>query len=426
MPSNPLNIAIAGLGTVGGGVYQFLQEHGARLTARTARKIVIKAICDLDERHAKNMPRDCQFIKDARKIASMDDIDVVVELIGGADGIAEELISASLEKGKNVVTANKALLAKKGEHLFALAHKHSCHLAFEAAVAGGIPVIKSLREGMMVNHIQRITGILNGTCNYILTEMSQNNKDFKDVLKTAQDKGYAEADPSMDINGDDAAHKLTLLCALAWGKKAWNMPLAATGITSIDRDDIHHARELGYVIRHLADAVLFGGDIIADVSAQLIEMNHPLAHVSDVTNGVLFASAPLGPLFLQGYGAGREATASAVIADITDIARNACFFPAFFNSNLQSQGAQKDPNIRSFYMRLKVEDKAGVLAQIGDLCAQDKISLKKIIQHDHKRKAQLVMLTHPAPNKNMDSLLAKIKKLPFLKEEPHILPVFTI
>ena len=425
-PKKEYAVAIAGLGTVGGGVYELLRDsyHHELVEARSGRRVSLHAVSDLDESLAKPLPPHCRFVADALQLADDDTIDIVIELIGGTGGIADELVTRCLGNGKHVITANKALLAHKGAALFALAEKNNCQLAFEAAVGGGIPVIKVLREGMMVNHITRITGILNGTCNYILTQMAKQNRAFGSALHDAQKLGYAEADPSTDIHGHDAAHKLTILAAMAWGEMSWDTSFPVGGIDHITADDFHYASQWGFVIRHLADGVWHEGRVIRHVETMLLDKEHPLAHVHDVTNGVLLHSEPLGNLLLTGHGAGRDATAAAVISDLTDLIRENNSLP-IVNDGHDKKTESHDILKRAFYIRLEVEDRAGVLAHISDQCAREGVSLNHIIQDTPKDKpTQLVMITHPVSQETIENLQKTWHKEDDILSPPQIISVF--
>lgn len=425
-PKKEYAIAIAGLGTVGGGVYELLRNpyHHELIEARSGERVSLHAVSDLNDKLAKPLPPHCRFVPDALQLADDDAIDIVIELIGGTDGIADELVTRCLGNGKHVITANKALLAQKGATLFALANKNNCQLAFEAAVGGGIPVIKVLREGMMVNHITRMTGILNGTCNYILTQMARQNRAFSDALHDAQQLGYAEADPSTDIHGHDAAHKLTILAAMAWGEAGWDTSFPVGGIDHITTEDFHYASQWGFVIRHLADGVWHGGRVIRHVEAMLLDKNHDLAHVHDVTNGVLLHSEPLGPLLLTGHGAGRAATAAAVISDLTDLMRENNSLP-IVNDGYDKKTESHNPLSRAFYIRLEVEDRAGVLAHISEQCAREGVSLNHIIQDTPQGKhTQLVMTTHPVQQDIIEILQKTWQKQGDILTSPQIIPIF--
>ena len=354
-----LRIAIAGLGTVGTGVVRLLQKNAALISQRAGQSVEIKAVSARD----KNRKRDCNlsginWVDDPRQLANLPDVDLVVELIGGADGVARALAEATLKSGKHYVTANKALLAAHGAALATLAEQNKAHLQFEASVAGGIPVLKTLREGLAGNRISVLRGILNGTCNYILTKMHDANLSFEDVLREAQAKGYAEADPSADIDGHDTANKLAILTALAFGVAPDLSAVSVEGIRHIVSLDLKLADELGYRIKLLGMARSSDAGIEQRVGPCLVPQNSPLAGVQGAMNAVLMRGDFVGDLMLEGAGAGAEPTASAVVADIIDIARGARL-PAFGipAAGLRALKPAQTACAAKHYLRLQVMDK---------------------------------------------------------------------
>ena len=317
----PLRIAIAGLGTVGAGTVKLLQRNAELLAARAGRRLVLGAVAARDRRRERGLDlAGVRWVEDAATLAQDPEIDVVVELIGGSDGIARELVARALGAGKHVVTANKALIAHHGSELARAAEARGVALLFEAAVAGGIPILKTLREGLAANQVTRIYGILNGTCNYILTTMRDTRRDFAEVLAEAQALGYAEADPSFDIDGIDAAHKLAVLAAVAFGNAVDFTGVHVEGIRHVSALDIDFAAELGYRIKLLGLARLTEHGLEQRVHACMVPRSTPIAHVEGVFNGVVVEGDFVGRVMLEGRGAGAEPTASAVVADLVDIA----------------------------------------------------------------------------------------------------------
>lgn len=399
--TEPFRIAIAGLGTVGAGVVKIVQQNQDLLAARCGRAIEIVAV------NARSKDKDrgidvssYDWVDDAAELANLDNVDAVVELIGGSEGVAHDLVKSALEQGKHVVTANKALLAHHGYDLASIAETKGKSLAYEAAVAGGIPAVKALREGMAANEISAIYGILNGTCNYILTEMRETGRDFDDVLKEAQEKGYAEADPAFDIDGVDAGHKICLMSCTAFGVKPDFDAVRMTGVRNITATDIEFATELAYKIKLLGIAKNVNGKISVSVEPCMVPLHAPLAAIEDVYNAVFmdgnFVETPL----LTGLGAGEGATASSVVADIIDLARG-LRVPTFGvpvtvlkDPVFMDEGDVSAPH----YMRLNVLDKPGVLADVSAILRDQNISIESLIQHgrDPDQPVSVVITTHEA------------------------------
>ncbi|UZW55205.1 homoserine dehydrogenase [Sphingobium sp. JS3065] len=384
----PLRVALVGLGTVGGGVIRLLQTNADLIARRAGCPIQIVAISARDRNKDRGVDLSpYEWVDDMTTLAMRDDIDVVVELIGGADGPALTLARQCLTVGKPFVTANKAMLAHHGLDLAGLAEKAGVALKYEAAVAGGIPVIKGMREGAAANEISRVYGILNGTCNYILTTMekaqeSGNPRGFDDVLKEAQELGYAEADPSFDIDGVDAAHKLTILASLAFGTELDFDSVATTGIRHVIAADIAEAAALGYRIRLVGMAENGPDGLFQRVHPMLVPLNHPLAHVDGSLNAVVAEGNFVGRLFFQGRGAGDGPTASAVVADLIDVARDeygdALAMPVA--ALAQQKPADAGKRVGRAYMRFKVQDRPGVLAEIAAATRDAGVSIESMIQ----------------------------------------------
>ncbi len=411
-----LGIGIVGFGTVGAGVADCLIKNGEVIAKRTGVKPVIRKIADLDivrDRSVK-VPREV-LTTDAME--AIETCEVIVELVGGTT-FAKTIILEALKRGKPVVTANKALLAKYGEELFAEAEKSGTDIFYEASVGGGIPIIKSLREGLVGNRINRIYGILNGTCNYILTRMERDQADFKEVLADAQKLGYAEANPSLDIDGFDTAHKATIAASLAYGNWFGMDPVYVEGITEISLDEIKLTNELGYKIKLLAIIKQDNGNVEIRVHPTLIPKQSMLAKVDDVFNAVMVNGDFVGDTIFYGRGAGRNATASAVVADITDVCLNLTAgssrrIPGFVAGNLYNKVLPID-NVKSrYYLSLQVADEPGVLARITNILAAWNISISSVVQKERKgeENVSLVILTHLCEEKSMKAAISEINAL---------------
>lgn len=400
------------------------------ITARAGRPIEIKAVSAKDP--SKDRPIEktgLNFVDDPMKLATSSEIDLVVELIGGADGVAKELVETSLTYGKSVVTANKALIANHGLELAELAEKHSVLLAFEAAVAGGIPVVKALRESLAGNQLRAVYGILNGTCNYILSEMGKTGAVFDDILKEAQDKGYAEADPGFDIDGVDAAHKLAILAAIAFGMAPQLHTLRTEGIRKITPMDTEYAAKLGYKIKLVACAEKTDNGILQTVEPCLVPEESPLYHVGNVLNAVKLKADLVGSVFLEGPGAGGDATASSVIADIIDVARDVRYYP--FGISCKALSADKSlkerPGEHHFYVRLFSNDQAGALADITRVFHGNNISLDIIQQPKHVagEVSPVILTTHPTTQRAVEAACAAIGALETVVSEPQCLRIIS-
>ncbi|WP_319410247.1 homoserine dehydrogenase [uncultured Cohaesibacter sp.] len=389
--SAPLKLGLAGLGTVGISALERLLSMENELAVKTSRGIRVQAVS------ARNRNKDrgvdlsgLDWYSDPVEMATSDKIDVFVELIGGDTGAAEDAVRAAIMAGKHVITANKALLAKHGNELARLAEEHNVSINFEAAVAGGIPVIKAIRESLTSNDITRVYGILNGTCNYILTRMEDEGLSFEACLKDAQDLGYAEADPSFDIEGNDTAHKLSILSSLAFGHEIDADSIFLEGITSITSADIAAARELGYRIKLLGVAQKTDTGIEQRVHPTMVPLDSAIAQIDGVTNAVAIEGDAIGMITLSGPGAGGEATASAVLADIVDIARGLEVKPLGLPASLLEpyRPAAMRAHEGGYYIRLRVIDEPGVFASIANRMAQQCISLESIVQRKAKYKVE--------------------------------------
>ncbi len=426
--TKPFCIAIAGLGTVGSGVVKILQGNHELIARRASRPIEIVAVSARNPEIDRGVDLSSyKWCEDPRDFAKMDNCDAVIELIGGEDGIAKDLVSRSLEAGKDVVTANKALLAHHGKELSLLSEEKGSVLAYEAAVAGGIPIIKKLREGYAANRVDAVYGILNGTCNYILSEMAATGKAFLDVLQEAQEKGYAESDPSLDVDGFDTAHKLTLLTALAFGVNPDYERLRVTGIRRITAEDIRFAAELGYTIKLLGVTRRTEDEagekrIVQMVEPCLVSQDSTLGAVGDVFNAVQVHGDFFGDSISIGRGAGAGPTASAVVADIVDLARGhrlPCFgVPA--SQLVEAEWADAGMLNCRFYLRLNVLDKAGVLADIAAILRDHNISIESLLQYgrDPGQPVSLIITTHEAQQGDIAHACERIASLTSVIESP--------
>ena len=410
-------VGILGFGTVGAGVAENLLQNQEVIAKRTGVVPVLAGIADLDitTDRGVNVPEGI-LTTDAAEVISKSDI--VVELIGGTT-VAKKFILEALKAGKSVVTANKALLAHYGEELFAAANESGADIFYEASVAGGIPIIKSLREGLVSNRINKIFGIMNGTCNYILTRMEKEGANFADVLADAQKLGYAESNPSLDIDGFDTAHKTAILAALAYGKWFGINSVYVEGIRDLELADIVCADELGYRIKLLGIIKNENGAVQMRVHPTLIPKTALLANINDVFNGVMVEGDTVGQTLFYGRGAGRKATASAVVADITDAALNLAHnsrqrIAGFTSGELFNKKISEDSVVSRYYLRLEVKDCPGVIAQVTQILASRSISISSLIQHETrnaKGAVSLVLLTHPAKEKEVRAALAEIAVL---------------
>ncbi|MBB1160932.1 homoserine dehydrogenase [Aquariibacter albus] len=425
-----LQLGLLGIGTVGSGTFAVLQRNQAEIVRRAGRGIVIKTVADLDTACARAVVGDAaQVVADARAVIADPEIDVVVELIGGY-GIARALVLEAIAAGKHVVTANKALLAVHGSEIFAAARAKGVIVAFEAAVAGGIPIIKALREGLTANQVQWVAGIINGTTNFILSEMRDKGLDFDVVLKEAQRLGYAEADPTFDIEGVDAAHKATLMSAIAFGVPVQFDKAHVEGITRLAAADIRYAEQLGYRIKLLGIARRQAEGIELRVHPTLVPTKRLIANVEGAMNAVMVQGDAVGTTLYYGKGAGSEPTASAVIADLVDIARlsgagEGARVPALgFQPEALAQADALpilpiEQVLTSFYLRLRVADEAGVLARLTGILAERGISLDAVLQRPGDEVAagqpaatDLIMLTHITREGAMRAALAEMQALP--------------
>ena len=418
----PIQVGLLGIGTVGGGVFNVLERNQEEITRRAGRGIQIHTVADLDTKRAEELVKGrAKVVGDARQVVNNPEIDIVVELIGGY-GIAKELVLAAINNGKHVVTANKALLAVHGNEIFAAAQAKGVTVNFEAAVAGGIPIIKALREGLTANRIEWIAGIINGTTNFILSEMRDKGLDFDVALKEAQRLGYAEADPTFDIEGVDAAHKATIMSAIAFGIPVQFDKAHIEGITKLSAIDIKYAEQLGYRIKLLGITKKTKDGIELRVHPTLIPTKRLIANVEGAMNAVQVMGDAVGTTLYYGKGAGAEPTASAVIADLVDVARLQTADPEHRVPHLAFQpGSMVNTTIlpmseitTSYYLRLRVADVTGVLADITRILADNSISIDAMLQReagDGENQTDLIMLTHETKEKNILAAITKVEAL---------------
>ena len=429
--TEPLRIALAGLGTVGVGVVKLLAANLDLITRRAGRPITIVAVSSRDRARDRGVDLDgFDWVDDATQLAERSDVDAVVELIGGSDGPALTLARRTIDAGRAFVTANKAMIAHHGLELAEAAERAGTALKYEAAVAGGIPVIKGLREGAAANEIGQVYGILNGTCNYILTTMEAEGRDFGAVLVDAQALGYAEADPAFDVDGIDAAHKLSILASLSFGTRLDFAAVTTTGIRDILAGDIAQAKALGYRVRLVGRAEAVEGKLLQSVQPCLVPVSHPLAHVAGAMNAVVAEGNFVGRLFFEGRGAGEGPTASAVVADLIDIARGE-YGPAFAMpvASLADPGkADSGSRIGRFYLRFTVADRPGVLAEITAAMRDAGVSIESMIQRGEAPDGGvlLVMTTHAGPESAVIKVVSALAGSSSLIGRPMVMPIMDV
>jgi homoserine dehydrogenase len=425
---SPLKIAIAGLGVVGGEVARQLMHRQEQLALASGRALQLVAVSARSAGADRGFSMDqIDWHDNAIDLASRDDVDVIIEMIGGSEGVAVELTRTALKNGKHVITANKAMIANHGAELASLAEDHNCCLLFESAVAGGIPAVKTLREGLAGNDMSRIAGILNGTCNYILTTMEQTGEDFADVLADAQRLGYAEAEPSFDVDGIDAAHKLTILAAIAFGQKPDFAAASIQGIRDVSAVDFAFANQLGFRIKLVGVAA---PGQVPRMQTCLLPLSSQLAKVNGVLNAVEFYGEPIGSVIAIGPGAGGGATSSAVLSDIIDIAHDRGGMP--FGRPVAQLVDSADqivtaPADMPFYVRLMVVDEPGVLASVTGILQRHEISVESLIQQGRAPGdvVALVMTTHETAESTLTEALDEMASLPSVKAKPVAMPIFS-
>jgi len=428
-----IRVGLCGCGVIGEGVVTALLQHADVICARAGAPIRLAAVADKDPARLDIVRRrdpSIALLDDAFKVARRDDVDIVVELIGGVE-VADRLVRAALEAKKHVVTANKALLAERGEALFALAEANGCDLYFEAAVAGAIPVIRVIRESLASDHIRSVRGIINGTSNYILSSMANDGAAFADALAAAQEAGFAEADPTLDITGGDAGHKLALIAGLAFGARVLPKEIPTEGIDQVDPRDIQYARNFSHVIRPLAVAErLETGALDLRVHPALVPEGDPLAHVDGALNAVAIQGEMVGPSFLSGLGAGAGPTATSVAGDIIDIAKNSLAGAPVRTWHLPTEGDQTIQPIADlssrYYLRFSVQDEPGVLAALSGKLSDSGISIEQMVQDvesGHRGTATIAILTHHAREGDVRSSLRAIDETHLTTAPTHLIRI---
>ena len=423
MNSEKINIAIVGFGNIGSYFYKSLHKNKKKIAIKTGKTLVIKYISakNFRKKRKTKIPRS-KWIQDPLKLASKRDVDVIVELIGGSDGIAKKLIFSALKNGKHVITANKSLMAKHGDILALIAEKNKVNLEYEASVAGGVPIIRSIKEGLIANKINKIYGILNGTTNYILSTMERTGKNFTEVLEKAKKLGFAESNPISDLNGNDAADKIKILSSIAFNKIISKNKILTEGIQNISLTDILHAKNLGYKIKLLGISEIKNNCLMERVHPCLILNNTYIAKINGVLNAVIIDGLPIGRSVLQGEGAGPGPTSSALISDLCSILIGNVKYP--FGVSHFKRNKIKVFNILnhkcSSYLRIEVKDLPGVLSSITKIFAKNRISIKNLIQNPNKKKrtASIAIITHENLEKNFNKLLSNLVRNKFVLKKP--------
>ncbi len=422
-----LNIAIIGLGNIGSYLFKYLNDNKKILTEKNNCLPVIKYVSAKNKKRKRHIKiKKKQWLKNYLDSTKLDDIDLIIELIGGAEGPAKKLVFNALKNGKHVVTANKALIAKYGDQLSKIAEKNKVNLEFEASVCGGVPIIRSLKEGLIANKIFKIYGIFNGTSNYILSTMDKKNKNFNDVLSDAKRLGYAESNPSADLNGDDVSSKLKILSSLCFNSFL-NNKIYVEGIKNIDKTDIDNANQLGYKIKLLAFAELINKEIYQRVHPTLIKKDSYVASIDGVLNAVIIDGQPLGQSIIQGEGAGPAATTSALVSDISSILRGNIKFPFSLSSKKRKKLKFQNIDNRFFsaYLRFEVVDKPGVLSKITNIFSKNKVSIKRLIQNPDKlrKSSSIIIITHDAKDIALNKILKEVSRKNFIRLKPKLIRI---
>ncbi len=418
-----INIAIAGFGNIGGFFYKILEKNKNDIFKKTGKIPVVKYISAKNIKKKRNIkiPKN-KIIINCLDLPLKKDVDIIIELIGGSDGIAKKLIFAALKNKKHVITANKALMSKHGDDLSLLAEKNKVNLEYEASVAGGIPIIRSIKEGLIANKINKIYGILNGTTNYILSSMEEKNKTFIDMLDKAKKLGFAESNPMSDLNGNDSAAKLRILSSLAFNKSISKNKILTEGIESINLTDILYAKSLGFKIKLLSISEIINNKLMERVHPCLINKDSYISKINGVLNAVVVDGMPIGKSVLQGEGAGPGPTSSAIISDLCSVLKGEVNYPFGISSNSRKKISKFNilNHLCSSYLRIEVKDKPGVLSSITKNFAKNKISIKNLIQKPNKfkKKATIIIITHKNYEKNFNNLLLSLTKNKFVLKKP--------
>ena len=418
-----INIAIVGFGNIGSSFYKILEKNKIDISIKTGKIPVVKYISarTLNKKRVVKIPKS-KWFKNPLLLPYKKDVDIIVELVGGSDGIAKKIVFLSLQNGKHVITANKALMAKHGDELSLLAEKNKVNLEYEASVAGGIPIIRSIKEGLIVNKINKIYGILNGTTNFILSSMEHTKKNFFEVLNNAKKLGFAEKNPVSDLNGSDSAAKVRILSSLAFNKKISRNKILIEGIQNINLTDILYAKKFGYKIKLLSISEIKKNKLSERVHPCLISNESYLSNIDGVLNAVVIEGAPVGTSILQGEGAGPGPTSSALISDLCSILRGNIKFPFGISSQVRKAVLKFDnlKHVCSSYFRIEVKDIPGVLSSITKIFAKNKISIKNLIQNPDKKnkKASIIIITHKNLEKNYRNLFSSLNKNKFVIKKP--------
>jgi homoserine dehydrogenase len=422
-----LNIAIIGLGNIGSYLFKYLNENIRILTEKNNCTPVITYVSAKNKNRKRKIKiKKEQWLNNYLDSTKLDDVDLIVELIGGAEGAAKKLVFSALKNKKHVVTANKALIAKYGDHLAKIAEKNKVNLEYEAAVCGGVPIIRSLKEGLIANKISKIYGIFNGTSNYILSCMDKQNKSFDEVLVNAKKLGYAESNPTADLNGEDVSSKLKILSSLCFNTFL-NHNIYVEGIRDIDKDDIDNANKLGYKIKLLGYAELSNNKINQRVHPTLIKKTSHIASIDGVLNAVIVSGNPVGQSIIQGEGAGPSATTSALVSDISSILRGNIKFP--FSLSEKERKKLKSNNIEdisfSAYLKLEVLDKPGVLSNITYIFSKNKVSIKRLVQDPNKEKktSTIIIITHSSKDIYLNKIVKQLSKKKYIKKKPKLIRI---
>jgi len=418
-----VNIAIVGFGNIGSYFYKVLKKNKNRISIKTGKMPLVKYISakNINKKRSVKIPKS-KWIKNSLNLPLMNDVDIIIELIGGSEGVAKKLVFSALKNKKHVITANKSLIAKYGDELALLAEKNQVNLEYEASVAGGIPIIRSIKEGLIANNINKIYGILNGTTNYILSSMEYGRKNFSEVLSNAKKLGYAESNPISDLNGNDSAAKLRILSSIAFNKKISKNKILTEGIQNISLTDILYARKFGYKLKLLSISEIKMNKLSERVHPCLISNNSHLGNIDGVLNAVVIEGLPVGKSVLQGEGAGPGPTSSALISDLCSVLRGNIKYPFGISSKSRKPIAKFDVllHISSSYFRIEVKDLPGVLSSITKNFANNKISIKNLIQNPDKKnkKASIIIITHKNLEKNYKNLFLDLVKNKFVLRKP--------
>ena len=426
-----MNIVIVGLGNIGSYFYSYLKKNKNVIFNKTNVMPNISFVSSKSFTKKRNIsfPKKI-WLKNFLLATKIKKVDIIVELIGGAEGPAKDLVFEALKKKKHVITANKALVAKYGDQLSKIAEKNNVNFEFEGAVCGGIPIIRSIKEGLIANNINKIYGILNGTSNYILSSMDEDKLDYKDALIKAQKLGYAESNPASDINGDDVASKLKILTALAFNSFINNKSILVEGIKNIDKVDINNANQLGYKIKLVGVAETKKNRIIQRVHPAFIKENSYIAKINGVLNAVIVESDPVGKIVLQGEGAGAGPTTSSLVSDLCSVLRGNVKFPFVLSDKKRNFASFENINNKKFsiYLRLDVKDRHGILSDITKIMAKNKVSVKRLIQNPtiNKKNASIIIITHEAKNSSFANLVSVLKKKKYIINTPKIIRIENI